>query len=222
MSTPTKPVSVLIADGQFLITESLKTILIEEGSFFVVAVSTGKNEIIKVLDNNEVSILIIDPYFVDLNSVTEIKVIRERFPKLHFVVLTNNVGKTELHELNKLGITNIILKTSDKEEIFEALNAAVKGRKYYSTELLEILLDANEKKNYGEETGQLTASEIEIVRLIAEGLTTKEIASRKFISFHTVITHRKNIFRKLGVSSVSELLMYAIKSGWINMLEYNI
>ena len=72
-------------------------------------------------------------------------------------------------------------------------------------------LNHNEKKSTGEETGQLTTSEMEIVRLIAEGLTTKEIASRKYISFHTVITHRKNIFRKLGVSSVSELIMYAIK-----------
>ena len=78
------------------------------------------------------------------------------------------------------------------------------------------------RKIPAEETGQLTDSEMEIVRLIAEGLTTKEIASRKYISFHTVITHRKNIFRKLGVSSVSELIMYAIKAGWINMIEYHI
>jgi DNA-binding NarL/FixJ family response regulator len=222
MSTPKKSVSVIIADGQFLIKESLKAILTDEGSFNIVAVHTGKNDIIKALNNNEVSILIIDPYFIDLNSVSEIKEFKEGFPKLNFLVLTNNISKAELHELNNLGITNILLKTADKEEIFEALNAVVKGKKYYSNELLEILFDPNEKKNSGEETGQLTTSEVDIVRLISEGLTTKEIAARKFISFHTVITHRKNIFRKLGVSSVSELLMYAIKSGWINMLEYNI
>jgi DNA-binding NarL/FixJ family response regulator len=222
MNPPKKAVSVIIADGQFLITESLKTILNDEGSFIVVAVLTEKNDIIKVLADKEVSALIIDPYFIDLNSVSEIKEIRERFPELKFIVLTNSVSKTELHELNNLGITNILLKTADKEEIFEALNAAVKGKKYYSNELLDILFEKNEKKNSGEETGQLTTSEMEIVRLISEGLTTKEIASRKYISFHTVITHRKNIFRKLGVSSVSELLMYAIKSGWIDMIEYHI
>ncbi len=88
--------------------------------------------------------------------------------------------------------------------------------------MLDLLFEFNEKKGPGEESGQLTASEMEIVRLISEGLTTKEIASRKYISFHTVITHRKNIFRKLGVSSVSELIMYAIKSGWINIIEYHI
>jgi len=217
-----KPVRLIIADGQFLITESLKTILTDEGSYIVEAVLTDKTEIIEVLTNSEVSILIIDPLFIDLISLSEIKEIKENFPKLKVIVLTNSLSKTDLHELNQLGIKNIILKTSDREEIFEALNAAVKGKKYYSNELLEILFELTEKKNPGEETGQLTPSELEIVRLISEGLTTKEIASRKYISFHTVISHRKNIFRKLGVSSVSELIMYAIKSGWINMIEYHI
>jgi len=125
-------------------------------------------------------------------------------------------------ELNNLGINNIILKTAGREEILEALAATLKGKKYYSNELLDLLFDPGEKKSTNEETGQLTVSEMEIVRLIAEGLTTKEIAARKYISFHTVITHRKNIFRKLGVSSVSELIMYALKSGWINLIEYHI
>ena len=115
-----------------------------------------------------------------------------------------------------------MLKTAGREELFEALTATIKGKKYYSSELLEMLFELSEKKNSGEETGQLTSSELEIVRLISEGLTTKEIAARKYISFHTVITHRKNIFRKLGVSSVSELIMYALKAGWINLIEYHI
>lgn len=222
MSSSLKPLKLIIADGQFLVTESLKAILTEEGSFIVEAVVTGKNEIQKALAKSEVSVLIIDPSFIDLNSLSEIREIRDNYPELRFIVLTNSLSKPELHELNSLGITNIILKSSDREEIFEALHASVKGKKYYSGELLEILFEINEKANSGEEPGQLTPSEMEIVRLISEGLTTKEIASRKYISFHTVITHRKNIFRKLGVSSVSELIMYAIKSGWINMIEYHI
>jgi len=109
-----------------------------------------------------------------------------------------------------------------KEELFEALEATLKAKKYFSNELLDLLFESTEKKNQADESGQLTISEIEIVRLIADGLTTKEIASRKFISFHTVISHRKNIFRKLGVTSISELIMYSIKAGWINTIEYHI
>jgi len=168
MIPPDKPVRVLIADSQFLITESLKIILNDEGSFIADSVVTGKNEIIKTLTNNDVSVLIIDPLFIDLNNISEIKDIKESFPELKLVVLTNSISKTELHELNSLGITNIILKTAGKEDIFEALNAALKGKKYYSNELLEILFEVNERKLHFEETGQLTQSEIEIVRLISD------------------------------------------------------
>jgi DNA-binding NarL/FixJ family response regulator len=222
MISPEKPVRVLIADSQFLITESLKLILNEGGSFISDTVITGKDEIFKALSETDVSVLIIDPSLIDLNSISEIRDIKLRFPDLIVVVLTNSLSKTELHELNSLGIINILLKTADKEEIFEALQAAIRGKKYYSSEFLDILFEEAEKRSLGDEVTLLTPSEMEIVRLIAEGLTTKEIASRKYISFHTVISHRKNIFRKLGVSSVSELLMLAIKSGWINMIEYHI
>jgi DNA-binding NarL/FixJ family response regulator len=217
-----KPVQILIADSQFLITESLKFILQIDGDFNVNKVVTEKNELIKALTRENISILIIDPSLIELANFSELKEIKTSFPNLKLLVITNSVSKSELHELNNIGITNIILKTAGKEEIFDAFNSALKGKKYYSNELLEILFEVNERKNSGEETGLLTNSEIEIVRLISEGLTTKEIASHRYVSFHTVITHRKNIFRKLGVSSVSELIMYAIKSGWINIIEYHI
>jgi DNA-binding NarL/FixJ family response regulator len=222
MNSFEEPVQVIIADSQFLITESLKLIIQNDGRFNVNKVVTEKNELIKALNREKVSVLIIDPSLIDFAGFSELTEIKSSFPNLKLLVLTGSLSKIELHELNNIGITNIILKTAGKEEIFDALISVIKGKKYYSNELLDILFEIDERKNSVEETGHLTTSEIEIVRLISEGLTTKEIASRKFISFHTVITHRKNIFRKLGVSNVSELIMYAIKAGWINMIEYHI
>jgi DNA-binding NarL/FixJ family response regulator len=215
-------IRVLIADSQFLVTESLKRILQEEAGYEVFNVVMEKKELMKELSRTSISLLIIDPSFIELSSFSEIKEIKSGYPDLKFLVITNGLSKAELIEINNLGINNIMLKAAGREELFEALTASVKGKKYYSGELLEMLFELNEKKNAGEETGQLTTSELEIVRLISEGLTTKEIAARKYISFHTVITHRKNIFRKLGVSSVSELIMYALKAGWINLIEYHI
>jgi DNA-binding NarL/FixJ family response regulator len=222
MKKSEKPVQVLIADGQFLITESLKLILQNDGRFIVDKVVTERNDLINSLKLNNVSILIIDPSMVDIAGFNELKEIICSFPEMKFLVITNNVNKKELHEFNSIGITNIVLKSAGKEEITEALNAVINGKKHYSNELLDLLFETGERKNTIEETGQLTNSEIDIVRLIAEGLTTKEIAARKFISFHTVISHRKNIFRKLGVTSISELIMYSIKAGWINTIEYHI
>lgn len=222
MNNTEKPSQVLIADSQFLITESLKMILQNDGRFLVNRIVTDKNDLLETLKLKNTSILIIDPSMVDLAGLSELNDIRCSFPDLKFLVLTNSVNRKELHEFNTIGINNIILKSEGKDEIIEALNATINGKKYYSNELLDLLFEPSEKKFVGEETGQLTNSELEIVRLIAEGLTTKEIAARKFISFHTVISHRKNIFRKLGVTSISELIMYSIKAGWINTIEYHI
>jgi DNA-binding NarL/FixJ family response regulator len=222
MNKTEKPSQVLIADSQFLITESLKMILQNDGRFLVNRIVTDKNDLLETLKLNNTSVLIIDPSMVDLAGLSELNEIKCNFPGLKLLVLTNSVNRKELHEFNTIGINNIILKSEGKEEIIEALNAIVNGKKHYSNELLDLLFEPNEKKFVGEETGQLTNSELEIVRLIAEGLTTKEIAARKFISFHTVISHRKNIFRKLGVTSISELIMFSIKAGWINTIEYHI
>lgn len=222
MNKSDNPALVLIADSQFLITESLKNILNNDSRFSVNKVVTEKGELFQSLKALNISILIIDPSLFDLTSISELKEITETFPNLKLMVISNSLSRKELNELNNLGVTNIILKTADQEEIGEAMNSLLKGKKYYSGELLDLLFDSTERKSTGEEPGQLTNSEIEIVRLICDGLTTKEIASRKFISFHTVISHRKNIFRKLGVTSISELIMYAIKAGWINTIEYNI
>ena len=222
MKKSDKPVQVLIADSQFLITESLKLILENDGRFQVNKVVTEKNDLISALKLSKTSVLIIDPSLVDIAGFSELKEIKSSFPNLKLLIITNNLSKKELHEFNTIGINNILLKTEGKDEIIEALNASINGKKHYSNELLDLLFEPNERKISGEETSQLTNSELEIVRLIADGLTTKEIASRKFISFHTVISHRKNIFRKLGVTSISELIMYSIKAGWINTIEYNI
>lgn len=222
MKKSEKPAQVLIADSQYLVTESLKQLLHVDGRFVVNKVVTEKSDLIETLKLNNTSLLIIDPSLVDIAGFSELKEIKSNFPNLKLLIITNSVTRKELHEFNTIGINNIILKNEGKDEIIEGLNASLNGKKHYSNELLDLLFESNEKKFLGEETGQLTNSELEIVRLIAEGLTTKEIAVRKFISFHTVISHRKNIFRKLGVTSISELIMYSIKAGWINTIEYHI
>jgi DNA-binding NarL/FixJ family response regulator len=213
-------ISVIIADNQFLITESLNTILEKDGNFKVRKVVTNKHDLTKAIKSEKISLLIIDIALIDFNSFSELVEIKNEFPNIHLLVLTNSLSKNELLELNAAGIKNIIYKTADEAELFDAINASLKGKKYYSAELLDMLFEATEKKANMDETSQLTGTEIEVVRLIAEGLTTKDIAARKHISFHTVISHRKNIFRKLHVSSASELIMYAIKAGWIDNIEY--
>lgn len=99
---------------------------------------------------------------------------------------------------------------------------AVKKRKQFSDQVLDMILELSDNHDTTPESSGLTRSEKEIVKLIADGHTTKEIALKKHISFHTVVTHRKNIFRKLEINNVSELIMFAIRKGLIDNIEYYI
>jgi len=222
MIKPDNPVRVLLADSQFLITESLKYLLQQNGKHQVSSVVSEKDEVIRILTNESIGILIIDPFYTEFTEIGDLRIITTNFPFVNIIILVNSISRKELHELNSLGITNVVLKTAGQQDIIDSINSALTGKKYYSNELLDLLFDQSNSKGAIPETGQLTTSELEIVRLISEGLTTKEIAAKKFISFHTVISHRKNIFRKLGVKSVSELIMYGIKAGWITTIEYYI
>jgi len=220
MSLTENKTAVIIADNQFLVTESLKTLLSEQ--FSVKAVALNVTSLKTALKRYDPRLLITDYSLLDFNGFDELKEIRHNFPGLNIVILSGSITRNELAEFNNLGIKNVLHKNCDRDELFTCLNAALTGRKYYSDIYLDLLFDLNERKSTTVETTQLTSSETEIVRLIAQGLTTKEIAMKKYLSFHTVMTHRKNILRKVGVSNASELIMYAIKSGIIDTIEYHI
>ena len=211
---------IVIADTQFLVVETLKTILSADERFFVTGIVNSQTELIKVLENELCGLLITDFSLFDYDSIDDLRRIKIKFPNISVLILTNLISKAEFTELSKIGIKNIIYKTAERDEIISAVDAALRGKKYYADEILDLILELGENKAVPEEPTHLTSSEIEIVRFIAGGLTTKEIATQKNISFHTVNTHRKNIFRKMGVSNASELIMHAIRAGWIDNIEY--
>jgi len=214
--------NVIIADSQYLVVEALKSLIGIDERYFLAGIADTQNDLYKLLDNAKSGILITDFSNIDYDGLEGLKNIREKFPQISILILTNTITKTEFAGLTRVGIKNMIYKSADKEEIFNAIESTLKGKKYYSDEILDLFLDLNENRYAIEDAKHLTSSEIEIVKLIADGLTTKEIAARRNISYHTVNTHRKNIFRKLEVSNASELTMHAIKSGWIDNVEYYI
>jgi DNA-binding NarL/FixJ family response regulator len=217
MNSSSKKGTILIADTQYLTTEALKLLLVEAG-YSIHAVS-ARSELLEYLQKHEPSLIITDYILFDFRSINDLREIGAQQPGAPVLVLSNSINQMQIKELNNAGIRNIALKTDDRVELLHAVTSAFKGKKAYSGSVLDILL---KQDGPVEDACLLTTSEIEIVRLISSGLSTKEIATKKHISFHTVMTHRKNIFRKLGVSSSPELMMFAIKAGLIDNIEYHI
>ena len=115
---------------------------------------------------------------------------------------------------------SVLLKDSPLSEIRDCLRYASRGQRYICQRMAEILL-APAQDRMAEDV-RLTRTEMEILKDIALGMTTREIAEKRFSSFHTVNTHRKNIFRKLGLNTVHEATKYALRAGLVDSAEYYI
>jgi DNA-binding NarL/FixJ family response regulator len=217
--TATMEYKVALADKQFLTHEGIKLQIMNYSNFELVGSVFTSYDLLLLLKSQTINLLILDYSLFFEDNFGTIKSIRQTYPDLAILILTNQTYKNDIKEFSKLQIKNILYKNTDREELLAACNAALNKKSFYAEEVLELLV--NERSNsLSSETPVLTASEVEIVKKIAAGLTTKEIADQKNISTHTVMTHRKNIFRKIGINNSSELLMFAVRTGMIDSIDY--
>jgi DNA-binding NarL/FixJ family response regulator len=213
---------IVIADSQFLIVESLERLIKEENRYILCGKADSRYNLIKLLQLNLPDLLITDINLIDYDSPDDLKSLTKDYKNLSVLILTNQLTHGELGKLLKSGIKNISLKTDERKDLLLSIEMAVKKRKKFSDQILDMIIELSENKNTSTEISGLTQSEIEIVKLIADGHSTKDIALKKHISFHTVMTHRKNIFRKLEINNITELIRFAVRKGLIDYIEYNI
>ena len=181
---------------------------------------TDKKSLIQALMGCDKSIVImIDYTLFDLNGVEELLIIEKRFPNARWILFSNDLSDDFIRRLSSEKNISMILKENSGEEIRSALLCAVKGERFLCHQITNLLIVGS---NSSEVQPKLTATEIEILKLIARGKSVKEIATERTSSIHTIITHKKNIFRKLGIINVYEATKYALRAGLIEMVEYYI
>ncbi|MBR1448464.1 MAG: response regulator transcription factor [Prevotella sp.] len=179
-----------------------------------------KTEMLLQLDKNPDSAVVLDYTLFDINDVDEMQILCERFPQTRWIIFSFDLTSDFVRRLVAIGHQfSILLKDSPLREIRECLLFVSQRKRYICQRMTEILLAPAAPQ---EEDHHLTKTETEILKDIAMGQTTKEIAERRYSSFHTVNTHRKNIFRKLGVNNVHEATRYALRAGLIDTAEYYI
>ena len=201
---------LLLVDDHQIILDGIGYIFQQSKSFEVVAKVTSGKEALKILENVKIDIVISDidmPDMTGLQLLSEIKKISE---DIKVIILSMHSDKQLIKEVLKKGAEGYLLKTASEEDMILAVNQVIDGKKFYSSEITENLLD-DKTGNWKEKT-PLTSREIEILKLVAEGFNSTEIGEKLFISDRTVDTHRTNLMRKLEIKNIAGLVRYAIQN----------
>lgn len=219
-------VKVLIADNQFIAAEGIKSLIHSEAGFAFVGVAENTEELIHHLNSNCPDVLIIDHASTafQLDDIAKIKTLA---PKVNILAIIPDQSKMFFVSSIKSGVTSILLKNCDREEIIEAIYSTAKGEKFYCNKVLDVIVNPAEIVNpisinsvASCEGVNISEREEEIIKFIAEGYSNKQIADLLFLSPHTVNTHRKNIMSKIGVNNTAGIVIYAIKKEIISPNKY--
>ena len=180
-----------------------------------------KTEMIEQLKEHSDAVIVLDYTLFDINDVEELEILCQRFPMAQWLLFSTELSVDFVRRIVAISPRfSILMKESPSQEILECLQYAKRHQRYICQRMAELLLAPVQSRV--EEDVKLTPTETEILKDVALGLTTKEIAEKRFSSFHTVNTHRKNIFRKLGVNTVHEATKYALRAGLVDSAEYYI
>ena len=211
---------ILLADKQD-ITRAGLTYVIEKMEGFETKYVEDKTELMLALKENEDTVVILDYTLFDINDAAELLILNQRFPYTRWLLFSEDLSTDFVKVLiASSSMFSVLLKESPMMESQEAIRFCGASNRFVCQRMMEVLLAPVQQEP--EEKVNLTKTETEILKDIALGMTTKEIAEKRFSSFHTVNTHRKNIFRKLGVNNVHEATKYALRAGLVDSAEYYI
>lgn len=215
---------IILADNQNITSYGIRYLLSQAGLENDVLETNNKRNLLDLLQTNSDALVVLDYTLFDFETVNELIVLNTRFEKTDWILFSDELSDDFL--VNLLYNTNsfgVVLKSNSTEEIQTAIREAMKGRRYICNYVSNILLDISKRNGENKRNeNKLTVTEQEILREIALGKTTKEIAAQRFVSSHTIMTHRKNIFRKINVNNIHEATKYAMRAGIVDMAEYYI
>ncbi|MHB1533241.1 MAG: response regulator [Acidimicrobiales bacterium] len=226
MSTPgggapegTEIISVLIADDQALFRRGLYVVLGSEDDIEVVAEAENGVEAVAYAEEHAPDVVLMDVRMPGMNGIEAARRIRASLPTTRILMLTVSDEEDDLYEAIKAGANGYLLKEISVEEVAEAIRAVVQGQSLISPSMASKLLSeftalakrASERERFP--APMLTARELEVLKLVARGMSNKETGEELFISENTVKNHVRNILEKLQLHSRMEAVMYAVRQG---------
>jgi DNA-binding NarL/FixJ family response regulator len=210
----------ILADNQELTRLALIS-LIKQNEENTLYVATDKAGLVELLKEHEDAIVLLDFTLFDFADADQLLIVGERFALSQWILISDELTPTFIRQvIYSSHQFSIVFKDGPLNEVREALQTVSRHQRYISQRALEVII--NQQQVEEERPSILTETETEIVRAIAQGKSTKEIAAERFSSVHTITTHRKNIFRKLGVNTAHEVVKYALRAGLVDSSEFYI
>jgi len=209
-------IKALIADDHRIVREGIQTLLSNESDIEVIAQAENGRDAVKLALKLQPDITIMDIGMPELNGIEAIIQIRRKLPNARIIVLSMHSEHEFIWKTFKAGAFAYLLKDCAAQELVTAIRRVNSGKKYISEDISDVVLqDFVDTKWHDKQASYVPLSdrEKEVLQLLSEGKTTKEIAEILFISKKTVESHRKNIMEKLQIFNIPDLTKYAIRSG---------
>jgi DNA-binding NarL/FixJ family response regulator len=209
---------ILIADDHDLIRRGVRDLLAARSEWQVVGEASNGADAVRMAVSLRPDVAILDFSMPELNGPEAAAQIAEKVPETGVVVLTMHDSEQVMREVLQAGARGLVLKSDADRDLLEAVEAVARKRHFFTTRLSELVLGgylagAPTTAKTKSKVAQLTERECEVVRLLADGMSSKEAATQLQISIRTVESHRININRKLGFNSIANLVHYAIRHG---------
>ena len=204
----------IIADNQDLTRFALESLL-QKGEENAVYKAYDKAGLVALLKEHESAVVLLDYTLFDFADEEQLLIVAERFSLSDWILISDELTPPFIRRVVYSSHQfSVVFKDSPLQEIKEAIKTVEHHNRYLSQRALESIITQQQEEEKVNKI--LTQTETEIVKAIAQGKTTKEIASERFASIHTITTHRKNIFRKLGVNTAHDVIKYALRAGIVN------
>lgn len=207
---------VLLVDDHQIVLDGLKRIITDSNAFEVMGNVNSGHQALQLLQHMPVDLLLTDLDMPEMHGSDLVKRVKESYPEIKVIVLSMHTDPVLVKELVSIGADGFLVKTTSEEEIILALKKVAQGQQYYSTDITTSLMNQTSHVSDIQKKFQLTQRELEILQLVADGFSTKEIGEQLFISIRTVDSHRLSIMKKLDVKNIAELVRFAFKNALID------
>lgn len=215
-----KQINIFLVEDHKIVRDGLKALLLGVKDIEIIAEAASGKAFYEQIEKIHTDIVILDIGLPDISGIEIAQKLTLNQPEIKVIILTANTDENSIVQAVKAGVSGFLSKDTPKEEFLEAIRSVQNGEQYFGDAISKIVYKGyinTIKGKQPKDKKSLTSRELEVIKLISDGLSYKEVAEKLFISTRTVETHRNNILEKLELKNNIELVKYAIRNKIVDL-----